>query len=154
MASGVEQMNAIGYILLSGALGVVGQIILKQSLMAIGRLSLAPGTLVETVLRLALNPTVVLGLAITVCGTFFWLIALSRVDLSYAYPFASLNYLMVLASSWLIFGEHLSPLRLAGVVAICLGVWAISRTPGRTTRETNGSSLDRRSIPADVAPGS
>jgi drug/metabolite transporter (DMT)-like permease len=79
-----------------------------------------------------LNPLIVLALAVTVTGTFFWLIALSRVDLSFAYPFASLNYVAVVAGSWWLLGESLSGVRLLGVLAIGLGVCLIARTPSRS----------------------
>ena len=121
------------YILLSGILGVTGQIILKRGLSQLGPLTLTPDTLVSVILSCALNPLIVLGLAVTVSGTFFWLIALSRVDLSFAYPFASLNYVFVLVGSWLVLGEELAPVRLIGVLAICAGVCLVARTTPRGT---------------------
>ena len=54
--------------------------------------------------------------------------ALSRVDLSYAYPFASLGYVVMLVASWQLFNENISPLRLAGTLMVCLGVFLISRS--------------------------
>jgi drug/metabolite transporter (DMT)-like permease len=125
-------MNSLGYILMSGVSGVAGQLILKRAMVGMGPLALRPDALLSFALGLVLNPLVILGLAVYACGTFLWLIALSRVDLSYAYPFASLNYVLVLLASWLILGEQPSPLRVLGVVVICFGVYAISRTPART----------------------
>src|SRR5262249_51592739 len=120
-------------VIFAGLLGVTGQFVLKAGMSSMGPLALRPDTLAATILALALNPIVILGLAIYGAGTFFWLIALSRVDLSYAYPLASLNYLFVLAGSWWLLGEQPSLTRLAGVLAICTGVWAISRTRASTT---------------------
>jgi drug/metabolite transporter (DMT)-like permease len=71
---------------------------------------------------------VVIGLIIYVCGTVFWLAALSRVDLSYAYPFASLSYVIMLAASWFLFHENITPIRLAGTLIVALGVLVISRS--------------------------
>ncbi len=132
------------YIVVSGLLGVVGQLLLKRALVSIGPLALRP----ETALTLALNPLVLVGLAVYVGGTFFWLLALSGVDLSFAYPFASLNYVYVLLASWLLLGEQPSPVRLIGVVAICVGVWAISRSPASTTSsDRRGSRFIPPSVP-------
>lgn len=125
-------MIVLLYILVSGVLGVTGQIILKRGLADLGPLALSPDALVGTVLAIALNPLIVLGLVVTVSGTFFWLVTLSRVDLSYAYPFASLNYVLVLVASWLFLGEAPSAVRLVGVLAICSGVCLVARTPRRT----------------------
>ena len=122
-------IHALLYILVSGLLGVVGQLILKRGMAALGPLTLRPESLWHVVSLLAFNPLVILGLAVYVSGTFFWLLALSRVDLSFAYPFASLNYVFVLFASWVLLGERLTPIRLLGVAVIMLGVVAISRGP-------------------------
>ena len=133
-------MGVIAYILASGILGVAGQITLKRGLATIGPLTLTPDALPGVIASLALNPLVILGLAVTVSGTFFWLITLSRVDLSFAYPFASLNYVLILATSWWLLDERVSMVRLLGVLAICLGVCLVMRTPARSRRV--GQSTD------------
>jgi drug/metabolite transporter (DMT)-like permease len=125
-------VHPIVFILVSGALGVGGQLILKQALAAQGPLDLSATSLLPTILALATSWGVLLGLVVYLSGTCFWLLALSRVDLSYAYPFASLNYVLVLLSAWLWLGEEPTPRRLLGVLAICLGVLALSRTPARS----------------------
>jgi drug/metabolite transporter (DMT)-like permease len=144
-------MSSIKYILLSGALGVAGQFILKLAMASLGPLSLQLDALPFLVLSIVLNPLVVSGLAVYVTGTFFWLVALSRTDLSYAYPFASLNYVLVLVVSWLGLGEQLSLVRIVGVVAICLGVWAISRSPARSTRRQSKQSAAAPAVAAEGA---
>ncbi len=121
-------MKVVLLILVSGLLGVTGQIVLKLALAAGGPLPLAVDAAPALVWRLATEPLVVAGLMVYIGGTFFWLVALSRVDLSYAYPFASLNYIFLLAAAWVVLGERPTPLRLAGVIAICAGVWLLSRT--------------------------
>jgi len=142
-------MNALGYILVSGIFGVTAQLILKRAVVALGPLTLRPDTLPSVALALVLSPLVILGLAVYVTGTFFWLVALSRTDLSYAYPFASLNYVLVLISSWWLLGEQPSLPRIIGVVVICFGVWAISRTPARTTARAKPHAA----LPAAVVTG-
>jgi multidrug transporter EmrE-like cation transporter len=122
------------YIGIAGVLGVAGQLMLKSAMTSLGPLTLRADTVVPLLLTLALDPRVIGGLAVYVVGTFFWLMALSRVDLSYAYPFASLNYVLILLASWLVLGETPTTARLVGVLAIGFGVWAISHGPSRTER--------------------
>jgi len=123
------KMNpAIGYIMISVLGGALGQILLKKGMGAMGPLTLSLGKLGEVLWRIGTNPYVIAGLAIYVTGTVFWLVALSRVDLSYAYPFASLSYVVMLAAAWLLFKEDLSPMRLAGTGVVFLGVLLISRS--------------------------
>jgi drug/metabolite transporter (DMT)-like permease len=119
---------AVVYILISVVAGATGQILLKKGMGSMGPLTLSVNQLLPLVWRLATNPFVVLGLAIYMGGTLFWLTALSRVDLSYAYPFASLSYVVMLAASWRLFGEDITALRVLGSLVIMLGVFLISRS--------------------------
>jgi drug/metabolite transporter (DMT)-like permease len=113
-------------ILLSTILGVAGQLLLKRGMTMLGAQSLTPSSLMDVAWRIGTSPWVILGIAIYVSGTFFWLVALSRVELSFAYPFASLSYVLIIAAAWALLGESVSPMRLAGVVTICLGVFFVS----------------------------
>jgi drug/metabolite transporter (DMT)-like permease len=76
---------------------------------------------------MATNPYVFVGLLIYGAGTIFWLAALSQVDLSYAYPFASLSYVVMLVASWMMFNEQITLMRIIGTVVIGIGVLLIYR---------------------------
>lgn len=119
---------AIAYILISVLGGAAGQILLKQGMSRMGEVTLLPGHLPLILWRYVTNPFVVGGLTLYACSTIFWLAALSRVDLSYAYPFASLSYVLMLLASWQLFNEQITPLRLLGTLVIGFGVLLISRS--------------------------
>ncbi len=119
---------AILYILVSVVAGAAGQVLLKKGMGSMGPLTLSIDQLGSILWRIGTNPYVVIGLAIYVTGTLFWLTALSRVDLSYAYPFASLSYIVMLIASWQLFNENITVLRLLGTLVVCLGVFIISRS--------------------------
>jgi len=123
-----EMTLAILYILVSVVAGAVGQILLKKGMGSMGPLTLSIDQLGNILWRIGTNPYVVIGLAIYVAGTVFWLTALSRVDLSYAYPFASLSYVVMLVASWQLFNENITVLRLLGSLIVCVGVFIISRS--------------------------
>lgn len=126
---GKQRMTiAIAYIMISVFMGAIGQILLKQGMLANGQVTLSAGDIGHTLWRIGTNPYVVIGLGLYATGTVFWLAALSRVDLSYAYPFASLSYVVMLLASWQLFDENISPMRLLGTLVIGLGVLLISRT--------------------------
>lgn len=120
--------TAIVYIMISVLAGAIGQILLKKGMGSMGPLTLTVSQLGSTLWRIGTNPYVIIGLAIYMGGVVFWLTALSRVDLSYAYPFASLGYVVMLIASWLLFNENITPLRLLGTLVVCLGVLLISRS--------------------------
>lgn len=119
---------AVVYILISVLTGAIGQVLLKKGMESMGPLTLSLNQLGSILWRIGTNPYVIIGLAIYVGGMVFWLTALSRVDLSYAYPFASLSYVVMLVASWQLFKEDITPLRLLGTSVVCLGVLLISQS--------------------------
>ena len=119
---------AIFYILVSVLAGAFGQVLLKKGMGSMGPLTLSLNQLGSVLWRIGTNPYVIVGLAIYVSGTVFWLVALSRVELSYAYPFASLSYVIMLVASWLLFHENISLVRLLGTLIVGVGVFLISRS--------------------------
>lgn len=119
---------AIAYILIAVLASATGQVLLKKGMASMGALTLTTNQLVSILWRIGTNPYVVIGLIIYVCGTVFWLAALSRVDLSYAYPFASLSYVLMLIASWLLFNENITPVRLLGTMVVGMGVLLISQS--------------------------
>lgn len=119
---------AIAYILVSVLAGATGQVLLKKGMGSMGPLTLSLGQLGSILWRIATNPYVIIGLSLYAGGALFWLAALSRVDLSYAYPFASLSYVIMLVASWQLFNENITPLRLLGTLVVCTGVFLISRS--------------------------
>ncbi len=76
------------------------------------------------------RPVVWLGLAAYALSSALWLVVLSRVELSVAYPLGSLSYVIVVFAS-LAMGERVGALRWLGVLLIVGGVWAIGGASAR-----------------------
>ena len=104
------------------------QILLKQGVSTLGRFELAPAALLQVLPRFALNHFIVLGLLTFVVSMASHMVVLSRVDLSFAYPFLSLAYVVVTAYAHFVFKEDVSLVRLAGIALICLGTVLIARS--------------------------
>lgn len=122
------QMGMIGLILASTLLGVLGQTVLKLGMTQLGPQSIGADGVLTILMRIAFSPYVIGGLMLYVSGTFFWLVAMSRADLSYLYPFASLSYVCLMAVAWIVFREHISPMRLLGAIIIVAGVVLVARS--------------------------
>jgi drug/metabolite transporter (DMT)-like permease len=118
----------IVYIMISVIGGAAGQILLKRGMNSMGALTLAADQVGSILWRMATNPFVIAGLAVYAASTIFWLLALSRVDLSFAYPFASMSYIVMLIASWQLFSENISVMRLLGSAVVMVGVLLISRS--------------------------
>jgi multidrug transporter EmrE-like cation transporter len=103
-------------------LGVAGQISLKWGVRQEGKLA---GFNIQF-LRAFFNPWVLLGLFSYAVSSLFWLISISQAELSFVYPFISLNFALIALLSWLIFNDAMGPYRLLGIFLICLGVIFVS----------------------------
>lgn len=112
--------GVIALILFTVTSNAAAQIMLKLGMTQVGAVSLEQG-LVPTVLRIALQPWVVFGLLTFGISMASHLIVLSRVDLSFAYPFLSIAYIIVAAYSFFFLGENITSPRLIGYGLICLG---------------------------------
>lgn len=115
-------------IFISVVLGVIGQLSMKHGMSKIGFISFDLTSLSSNFLRTITAPFVLLGLFSYAISAIFWLVVLSRVDLSYAYPMVSIGYVLVLILSWALFHEHIPFIRIMGVLLICSGVFLISRS--------------------------
>jgi drug/metabolite transporter (DMT)-like permease len=119
------------------ALGGFGQVFLKWGLPP-GAIAGGHG-LVGTVFGILVamtNPKVVIGLALYVISTFFWLMAVSRVRLSVAYPLISMSYPLVVVLSATILHEQVKwVLAVAGLAFISAGVSFIGLGLGRGAKE-------------------
>jgi drug/metabolite transporter (DMT)-like permease len=101
---------------------------LKKGMLAVGTFDFHPGALAATLPKVVLNPFVFLGLATFVVSMASHLMVLSRVELSFAYPFLSLAYVVVAVYAFLVFREDLNLYRVGGIALICLGTILISRS--------------------------
>lgn len=58
---------------------------------------------------------------------FIWLIVLSKVEVSFAYPFLSIGYVVATFAGYYFLEESLTLARIIGILVICIGVYIISR---------------------------
>jgi uncharacterized membrane protein len=125
-ADGSVFMN--GYVLIGLAIlcAAISQLLFKSGVEAVGGIDLS-SRLVGQGVRMLSNWRIITGLVIYVIGWLMWMAALSRFDLSFAYPFTSVNYILVTILSVAILGETLSPVRVIGIAVICIGLVVLSR---------------------------
>jgi multidrug transporter EmrE-like cation transporter len=109
-------------------LNAAAQLLLKAGSRAIAGVSFSVANTWTLAERIALNPPILAGLALYVVSVVFWILALSRVDVSIAYPMLSIGYIVTALAGWLLFSEALSAPRLAGILIIIVGVWLVARS--------------------------
>jgi drug/metabolite transporter (DMT)-like permease len=118
-------VNAIVIIIIGVIFAALGQVSWKLGMNQAGQLVNLDFTTLTAVI---LNPYVLLGFVMYGLSTIFWLIALSKKDLSFVYPFISLTYILVLVLSNLVLKESIGLNKIAGALAIIVGLIIISRT--------------------------
>ncbi|MFH1387098.1 MAG: EamA family transporter [bacterium] len=107
-------------------LAVAGQLLMKKGMMAFG--SFPASQLLVKIIPMFLNPWVFFGFACFGLSSIFWLIVLSRMQLSFVYPMVSVAYVLVAICSMVFFKENVSLVRWAGIAVIIAGVFLISRS--------------------------
>jgi multidrug transporter EmrE-like cation transporter len=119
-------MNAIVELLISTLLAAVGQVSWRLGMRGIGEISLVSLD-ISTYYKVFTNWQVDLGLLLYAASTLFWLSALSKKDLSYAYPFIAGTYIIVLALSYFFLNEHFGVTRIIGAGLVLTGLFVIIR---------------------------
>ncbi|MEH2054270.1 EamA family transporter [Nostoc sp.] len=120
-------MNYIPLILSGVFLNAFAQLFLKKGMLMIGYFDFSLVNISQIIFKVALNPFIILGLACYMFSVGLWLLVLSRVEVSFAYPFLSIGYIVTAIIGYAVFHENLSFNRLIGIFFICLGVVFISK---------------------------
>ncbi|MDZ7823162.1 MAG: transporter [Ahrensia sp.] len=121
-------MKYIVFILFTVATNAAAQLMLKQGMTTLSPATLGQDNIILKLLMIVFSPWVFFGLATFVISMASHMFVLSKVDLSFAYPFLSLAYVLVAVLAWQLFGEELGAYKIAGIALICLGTVLIAQS--------------------------
>jgi multidrug transporter EmrE-like cation transporter len=121
-------LTAFLLILTGVLLNAAAQLALKASVTGMGPIALDLGQAWPVAAALLRQPWLWLGLACYGVSVAVWLLALSRVDVSVAYPLLSIGYVVNALAAWAWLGEPLSGGRMAGIGIIIVGVFVLTRS--------------------------
>lgn len=117
------------FLILTGVMLNAGaQLLLKAGVMAVGSFAFTSGNIVPIGIKLATQPPILAGLACYVVSVVVWILGLSRVDVSVAYPMLSLGYVVNALAAWWLFGEAITLERVIGIGIILIGVYVVARS--------------------------
>ncbi len=118
--------NLLLLILASVGLSAVAQMFLK---LGVGAVRIASDSgVTATLTAYAFSPFIVLGLALYGLGAVMWLFVLSRLQLTAAYPFVGLGFILTMILGATALGETLSATRIAGTLLIAAGCVLVARS--------------------------
>ena len=118
----------IALILLSVALAAVAQLTLKHGIDQVTASSGALRLGAESLRDIVTTPSIWAGLVLFGLSAVVWLAVLSRTSLSFAYPFASLTYVLILLADRFVLDQEVPALRYAGVAFIIVGIVLVAQT--------------------------
>lgn len=110
------------YIILTILLTVYGQIVIKWQVNNAGEFPTATMDKLLFILRLLLNPWVISSFAAAFLASLTWMAALTKFSLSFAYPFMSLAFVLVMILSAIFFYEPITIAKAVGMGLIVAGI--------------------------------
>jgi multidrug transporter EmrE-like cation transporter len=123
-------MSALAFalVLFGVLLNAAAQLLLKAGTNAIGAFEFSAANVVPIGWKVATQPYILGGLACYVVSVAVWILALSRVEVSVAYPMLSIGYVVNAVAAYVLFGEAVGPQRLVGIGVIIVGVYLVARS--------------------------
>jgi len=115
-------------VFISVAAMTAAHLLLKKGLIAVGQSPQNFSQLLSFFLKVYTNPYVISAVFLAILTALAWVLALSRTQLSFLYPFMALSYVLVALFSLLFFKEDVGVLRWLGIIVICAGVFIVSRS--------------------------
>ncbi|MGN6390189.1 MAG: 4-amino-4-deoxy-L-arabinose transferase [Burkholderiaceae bacterium] len=117
-----------GFILTGILLNAVAQLLLKAGTRAVGAIHLTADNWLPIGIKLATELPILGGLACYVVSVLVWIVGLSRVDVTIAYPMLSIGYVVNAVGAWYFLGEPVSAQRLLAIGVIIAGVVLLTRS--------------------------
>ncbi|TCS80577.1 EamA family transporter [Pectinatus cerevisiiphilus] len=120
-------MNFI--LILTGVLlNAIAQLVLKKGMSIIGTVQVDMASIITMIMKAAVNVYIYLGLLCYILSFVVWLMVLSRTEVSYAYPFLSIGYIIAAFVGYFYFGESMTLYKVGGIILICFGVFLLYRS--------------------------
>ena len=111
----------------SVVLTALAQITLKAGMSAAAiQHALGEGSALELIVAVGRSPAITIGLALYGLSVVFWLLVLSRLEVSRAYPFVGLGVILIMGFGWLVLGETLSLPKIMRTLLVATGVYLVA----------------------------
>ena len=119
---------SLALLLLGVLLNASAQLLLKAGTNAVGHFEFTAANVLPVGMKLAFQPHILGGVACYVVSLVVWIMGLSRVPVSVAYPMLSIGYVLNAVAAWYLFGESLTAQKVIGIGFIVTGVFLVARS--------------------------
>ena len=118
----------LSLILSSVALNAFAQLFIRQGMLKLGKISLNAEQIFNMVLAVFTNIYLLAGMFSYAISIILWMVVLSKVNVSIAYPFLSIGYIITAVLAYFLLQEPLTLQKIIGILIICLGVFILTRS--------------------------
>jgi multidrug transporter EmrE-like cation transporter len=147
----VENLKNILLILLSVSLNATAQMLMRAGMLRIGKVGNTPEAILSAAPQMITNLFLWGAIAAYGVSVVLWMVVLSKVEVSFAYAFLSIGFMLVTILSYLIFKDNITPLRIVGILLICGGVFCVAQT-GNNHKDAVPAAMPAAATPAESAP--
>jgi multidrug transporter EmrE-like cation transporter len=109
-------------------LNAAAQLLLKAGTNRVGEFAFSLDNVLPIGAKIATSPPILAGLACYGVSVVVWILGLSRVPVSVAYPMLSVGYIVNAFAAYLLFGESITAQKLVGIGFIVIGVYLVARS--------------------------
>ena len=120
--------NNLLLILSSVSLNAFAQLFIRKGMLKIGEISFNFEQIVKMVLAVFTNIYLLSGMFSYVLSVILWMIVLSKVNVSLAYPLGSVGYIITTVLAYLFFNEPITFQKVLGIIIICIGVFILTQS--------------------------
>lgn len=121
-------LTAFSLLLTGVLLNAAAQLFLKAGTLRIGEFAFSAENIIPIGWKLATQPFIVAGVGCYVISLVVWILGLSRVPVSIAYPMLSIGYIVSAIAAWYLFGESLTAQKMVGIGFIVIGVYLVAKS--------------------------
>ena len=118
----------LGLILLTVTLSACAQLALKIGVTKPQMAAAMQSGIVDALIGAMLSPFIWVGLIIYGLSVAMWLWVLAKVDLSIAYPFVGVSFLITMAFGYFLLNENITPMRILGTILIASGCVLVGKS--------------------------
>jgi len=115
------------YIALTIFFTVYSQLVIRWQVGNAGELPIDWSGKVHYFVVLLVNPWVASAILATFFAGLSWMATMTKFEISYAFPFISLEFIIILLASFFIFGESISISKAIGTFLVCVGLFFLAR---------------------------
>lgn len=117
-------------IIVSVLLNASAQLFIKRGMITIGSVTLSANGVSSLALKAITNMPIIMGMLAYAVSILLWMIVLSRVNVSIAYPFLSIGYIFTAILAFFLFNEPFTVQKILGILIICVGVILLTHSRG------------------------